>query len=191
MPSPRPGTNSSQMPLGMCLRIGWRRPSQSLKSPMTLTPVALGAQTAKFTPSTPSIGAQLRTQLVVALPVLAFAEQVQVVIRSAAAERRRDRAWSIARRAGRQRAADTGVSGRRLERGKWLRTSPAGWIRRIGCDRLWAGWTTQACCRFGQERPHRQRARPAGIDDLVRSEDFERVFVSGLRPGPVPYPAQH
>ncbi len=36
-----------------CASGGGGRPS-SLKSPMTLTPVALGAQTAKFTPSTPS-----------------------------------------------------------------------------------------------------------------------------------------
>ena len=68
---PDPGTNSSQKPLGMCFRIGWRRPSQALKSPTTLTLVALGAQTAKFTPSTPSIVRKLGAQLVVALPVRA------------------------------------------------------------------------------------------------------------------------
>ena len=81
--SPRssPGTNSSQMPLGMCFRMGWRRPSQSLKSPTTLTLVALGAQTAKFTPSTPSIVAQLGAEPVVTLPVRPFAQQVQVVVR--------------------------------------------------------------------------------------------------------------
>ncbi len=70
VPSPRPGTNNSQMPLGMCLRIGWRRPSQALKSPMTLTPWALGAQTAKFTPVHAVDGAQVGAELVVALPVL-------------------------------------------------------------------------------------------------------------------------
>jgi hypothetical protein len=35
-------------------RIGWRRPSQALKSPTTLTRRALGAQTAKAVPSVPS-----------------------------------------------------------------------------------------------------------------------------------------
>ncbi len=35
--------------------MGCRRPSQLLKSPTTLTLVALGAQTAKFTPSMPSM----------------------------------------------------------------------------------------------------------------------------------------
>ena len=60
--------------------MGWRRPSQALKSPTTLTLVALGAQTAKFTPSTPSIVAELRPELVVALPVPAFVQQVEVVV---------------------------------------------------------------------------------------------------------------
>ena len=36
-------------------RMGWRRPSQVLKSPMTLTRWASGAQTAKVVPSTPSM----------------------------------------------------------------------------------------------------------------------------------------
>ena len=50
-----PGTNSSQMPddaIRFCIACRW--PSQLLKSPTTLTASALGAQTAKFTPATPS-----------------------------------------------------------------------------------------------------------------------------------------
>ena len=102
VPSPRPGTNNSQMPLGMCFRIGCRRPSQALKSPMTLTPWAFGAQTAKFTPSTPSIVRRMGAQLVVALPMLAFARAGADRNRSEAAERRRDRASLIVRRVGRR-----------------------------------------------------------------------------------------
>ncbi len=45
---------TSQMPVGPQLRIGWRRPSQWLKLPTTLTLCALGAQTAKWTPRNPS-----------------------------------------------------------------------------------------------------------------------------------------
>ena len=43
----------SQTPDGTSLRIGCTRPSQRLKSPMTLTRCALGAHTAKCTPVTP------------------------------------------------------------------------------------------------------------------------------------------
>ena len=41
-PSFKPGINNSQTPLGMCLCIWYWLPSQSLKSPTTLTPSALG-----------------------------------------------------------------------------------------------------------------------------------------------------
>src|SRR5204862_2960526 len=51
VPSPAPGTNSSQTPLPPSERIGWVRPSQWLKSPITRTPRALGAQTAKAVPA--------------------------------------------------------------------------------------------------------------------------------------------
>jgi hypothetical protein len=44
------GTNSSHTPLLPSTRIGWLRPSQPLKSPITRTPRALGAQTANDTP---------------------------------------------------------------------------------------------------------------------------------------------
>ena len=46
--------NSSQMPLDPSDRIGFRRPSQLLKSPTTETERALGAQTANAVPATPS-----------------------------------------------------------------------------------------------------------------------------------------
>ena len=48
------GTNVSQMPLTPRLRIGCEAGFQPLKSPMTLTCSALGAQTAKCTPALPS-----------------------------------------------------------------------------------------------------------------------------------------
>ena len=54
IPGATPGMNISQMPLPGCSRMTWRRPSQSLNSPITLTRDAFGAQTAKRTPSTPS-----------------------------------------------------------------------------------------------------------------------------------------
>ena len=50
-----PGTNSSHTPDGRRSRIGWRRPSQPLKSPTTDTRCAFGAQTAKRTPSVSSM----------------------------------------------------------------------------------------------------------------------------------------
>ena len=42
----------------------WRRPSQPLKSPTTETRRAFGAQTAKCTPSTPSMSEQMGAELV-------------------------------------------------------------------------------------------------------------------------------
>jgi hypothetical protein len=51
----RRGMNISHTPACWRSRIGWRRPSQLLKSPTTETRVALGAQTAKRTPAMPSM----------------------------------------------------------------------------------------------------------------------------------------
>ena len=45
-----PGAKISHKPESIRLRIGWRRPSQALKSPTTETRRACGAQTAKCTP---------------------------------------------------------------------------------------------------------------------------------------------
>ena len=45
----------SQTPDAPSSRIGWKRPSQLLKSPTTLTRWAFGAHTAKLAPGTPSI----------------------------------------------------------------------------------------------------------------------------------------
>ena len=50
VPSPMPGTNSSHTPDPPSERIGYARPSQPLKSPVTRTPCALGAQTANDAP---------------------------------------------------------------------------------------------------------------------------------------------
>jgi hypothetical protein len=44
------GTNSSQTPVLPSTRIGWLLPLQPLKSPMTRTPRAAGAHTAKEVP---------------------------------------------------------------------------------------------------------------------------------------------
>ena len=52
--APSRGTKISQTPAPCRSRIGWRRPSQLLKSPTTETRRAFGAQTAKRTPGTPS-----------------------------------------------------------------------------------------------------------------------------------------
>ena len=54
----------SQMPVSRRSRIGWRRPSQSLKSPTTVTRRAFGAQTAKCTPVGALVRDRVRAQLV-------------------------------------------------------------------------------------------------------------------------------
>jgi len=52
IPSSTDGTYSSHTPVEPSDRIGWAAPSQWLKSPMTLTPRALGAHTANDVPVT-------------------------------------------------------------------------------------------------------------------------------------------
>ena len=52
VPSPMPGTNSSQTPDEPSERIGVPAPDQWSKSPVTRTPRALGAQTANEVPLT-------------------------------------------------------------------------------------------------------------------------------------------
>ena len=64
----------------MCLRIGWRRPSQPLKSPTTLTLVGVGGPDGEVHAGDAVDGPQVGAELLVALPVRAFAEQVQVVV---------------------------------------------------------------------------------------------------------------
>ena len=60
--------------------MAWRRPSQKLKSPTTLTRRAFGANTAKATPSTPSMHDRMRAELVVELEMRAFAEQIEIEV---------------------------------------------------------------------------------------------------------------
>ena len=67
------------MPLPGCRRIGWQRPSQPLKSPTTLTRLALGAHTAKVTPSISVDARRVGAELFVDAVVRALAEQVQVI----------------------------------------------------------------------------------------------------------------
>ena len=68
----------SQMPVSTRLRMGWRRPSQSLKSPTTETRCALGAQTAKCTPSTPSWCIEMGAERSIEPQMRALDEQVIV-----------------------------------------------------------------------------------------------------------------
>src|SRR4051812_41905823 len=52
VPAGRPGMNSSHTPEEPSERIGLARPSQPSKSPVTRTPLALGAHTANEVPAT-------------------------------------------------------------------------------------------------------------------------------------------
>ena len=52
MPAPTFGTNSSQTPVLPSTRIGCAHPVQPSKSPVTRTPCADGAHTAKLVPLT-------------------------------------------------------------------------------------------------------------------------------------------
>ena len=76
----RSGTKISQTPAGASRRIGCTRPSQPLKSPITLTRSAFGAHTAKCTPVVePDVDA-VRAELLEGAVMRAFAEQVQIEI---------------------------------------------------------------------------------------------------------------
>ena len=155
--------------------------SQSLKSPTTLTPVALGAQTAKFTPSTPSIVRNCAPSLLVAGPVRAFAEQVQVVV----GQQRRKRVGIVHDlfrcRARRPRAAGScAVLFVRVDRANRLvqagRMDPPHRLR-SDCA---AGSTTQAWLEPGKNARTASARRPAVID-LVRSQHLKGVLVMARR----------
>ena len=81
-PTPTSGTNSSHTPEEPISRIGWIRPSQSLKSPMTRTALARGAHTANDTPRTlpigPSYSCSRAPEHGPQLLVAALVDQVQV-----------------------------------------------------------------------------------------------------------------
>ena len=64
-----------------------RRPSQALKSPTTLTALALGAQTAKRDALDPFMGDPVRAELLIAGEMVALGQQMQVEV----AEHRRKR----------------------------------------------------------------------------------------------------
>ena len=66
--------------------MGWRRASQALKSPTTATRRALGAQTAKRTPATPSKVMALAPKTIGQLEMAAFVEQMQVELAEQQAE---------------------------------------------------------------------------------------------------------
>jgi len=61
-------------------RSGWRDGCQSLKSPMTETASAFGAQTAKRVPSMPFGDAEVGAELVGEAEVRPFVEEVQVLV---------------------------------------------------------------------------------------------------------------
>ena len=169
----------SQIPVGPQFRIGWRRPSQWLKLPTTLTRRAFGAQTAKWTPRNPSCVAEVGAEPLEVAVVRPLAEQVEVEV-------------------GQDRAEPVGVDelpgvplvvldgqavGERLGRpGKTASKRPSGWIRSIGTrtpGSPLARSTTQACCASGRNA----RIDPRGLAvalDLVRAEDRERVPVVGV-----------
>src|ERR1039458_3623048 len=67
-------------------RMGWRRVSQSLNSPVTVAHSAFGAQTAKRTPRTPSPVARPRAVGQVSLMERAFGVQVEIGIGDERAE---------------------------------------------------------------------------------------------------------
>ena len=78
----KPGQNSSHTPVEPSTRIGASLPSQWLKSPIRLTPLAFGAHTANDTPSTITVGgleaARMRTDDVPQPFVATLGEQMQV-----------------------------------------------------------------------------------------------------------------
>ena len=72
--------NSSQMPELPRWRIGCARPSQRLKSPITLTRSALGAHTAKTTPRGAAVVDDVRAELLIRAEVVALVEKLQVQV---------------------------------------------------------------------------------------------------------------
>jgi len=68
------------MPLADEERIGWHRPSQSLKSPTTLTRRALGAQTAKATAGHAVEGGRVRAELLVGMLMCPLGQEMSVEI---------------------------------------------------------------------------------------------------------------
>ena len=77
-PGPTPGTNSSHTPAPPSDRMGWARPSQKLKSPVTRTPRAFGAQTANAVPVAPPVSIGRAPSASPQLLVPSLADQVQV-----------------------------------------------------------------------------------------------------------------
>ena len=61
-------------------RIGCARPSQPLKSPITLTRSALGAHTAKTTPCGAAVLDDVRAELLIGAEVVALVEKLQVQV---------------------------------------------------------------------------------------------------------------
>ena len=76
--APIRGIKISHIPAPWRSRMGWRRPSQLLKSPITETRLALGAQTAKDTPAMPSWTVGTAPNRSAKLPVTPFRKKILV-----------------------------------------------------------------------------------------------------------------
>ena len=72
--------NSSQMPLGMCLRSGWRRAIPIVEIADDADALCVGRPDGEVDAFHAADVAQMGAELGVALPVRAFAEQVQIVL---------------------------------------------------------------------------------------------------------------
>ena len=78
-PALAPGTKISQKPLPRT-RMAWRRPSQKLKSPTTLTRRARRGEHRESDPADAVDHHRMRAELLVETHVRAFAEQIEIEI---------------------------------------------------------------------------------------------------------------
>ena len=170
------------MPPGMCLRSGWRRRIPGVEIADDADALGIRRPDGEVHTFDAVDRARMGAELVVALPVLAFAEQVQIVI-------------------GQQRRESVGVVHCRLLAA--LVDDSEQVIRRIRCVGRRANGFVQTgrmnsphrlrrrCGPDESPRPAANRAgtparpRPGGRHrHLVRSQNFERVFVPTFDQGP-------
>ena len=154
-------------------RMGWRRMSQSLNSPATVTQSALGAHTAKRTPGTPSHLGEVRAQGAVGFVERALGVQVEVGIGELRAEAVGVVDFDFA--AVPQARAQSG-SGRGIAVQQWRRRSPAG----AACSMAQRGRPPpppRPIPPAGETRAPPSGAGRLSLADAVRPEDAERVAV--------------
>ena len=160
----------------MCLRMGWRRPSQLLKSPTRLTRGGVGGPNGEVDPLDVVDRANLRAQPVVALPVPPLVQQVQVVV----GQQVRKGVRIVHRNLPAPFVGEAeDIAGLRvLLRRRTNRLEQAGRMnpphrpRRVGVERI----DHPSLRRLRQERPHRQRPTTR-LGHLVRAQQREGVFV--------------